>query len=328
MPAAAARPPPCGKLPAQAVGAVRCGQRRTHAHPPVAAFAGGQYDVRASGCTVRELVGEQARHAPAPRCIRQFVDLGPRARECRRQRPRRREIRACAVAQRPDHRLGRGEVERIAVAAQDRVEIGRTDDEVLCALPAAGVGERLAETPQLAGLGVVEREAPRQPLGARAQVVAVGRDDRPRPVAAVEVPVHQHRGADVRRGVDRRRESRVHGHGACVMVIEPGHVDAASEEGIECRPVDVERDVEHRDAVPFPRVDPREQADVALRAGDEMAVPRRGESKLMQRAQPVGIPVEDVVAGHRVTRCSRGPAGGGTDGAAARGRCRVPCGHP
>ena len=110
------------------------------------------------------------------------------------------------------------------------------------------------------------------------------------------------------------------------MMVEPRDVDAACEQDIERRPVDVERDVEHRDAVAFARVDALEQADVALRAGDEMAVPRRGESKLMQCAQPVGIAVEDVVeviaspGAHIARQVARRTSGGSCGVSRARGR--------
>jgi hypothetical protein len=113
---------------------------------------------------------------------------------------------------------------------------------------------------------------------------------------------------------------------AGVLAIEPRNADAACEEAIEGRPVDVERDVEHRDADAFPCADARESADVALRAGDEIAVPQRGDSKLMHGAQPVGIAVEHAVAGHRVFRRSAWRIGDGAVDPAARRRCREPRG--
>ena len=99
---------------------------------------------------------------------------------------RRREIRARAVAQRPEHRLGGDAVQRITVAVQDRVELAGPMNRPP-RVPAAGVGERLAEASQLASLGIGEREAATEPCGARVQVVAVRGDNRPRPVAAAKV---------------------------------------------------------------------------------------------------------------------------------------------
>ncbi len=81
---------------------------------------------------------------------------------------------------------------------------------------------------------------------------------------------------------------------AGVVMIEPLDGDAARKQPLERGAIAVERDVEHRDAVARHGVDALEERDVALRAGDERGIERRSEPKLVQRAEAVGVAVEDV----------------------------------
>jgi hypothetical protein len=88
-------------------------------------------------------------------------------------------------------------------------------------------------------------------------------------------------------------------------MVEILHRHAEREHGLQRRAVGGERDVEHRRRIPGSRVDALEQTDVALGAGDEHRFQRLLEPELVQRAQAVGVAVENVVVGHR-----RQPRGG------------------
>ena len=116
----------------------------------------------------------------------------------------------------------------------------------------------------------------------------------PAPEMAVDQDARAHR----RVGIDVRFESRVDGDLAGVMVIEILDRDAAVEQALQRGPVDRERNVEHRCRVTGLAGDAIEQCNVTLGAGDQDGVDRRGKAKLQQRADAVGVAVENVEMGH------------------------------
>ena len=93
---------------------------------------------------------------------------------------------------------------------------------------------------------------------------------------------------------------RRHFPGVMVIEIAAGH--AAFEQPSERLRVACKRDVQHGELVPGFGVNPLEQRDVALDAGDEHARARLGQAQLVQRANAVRVAVEDVIKLHLCLR--------------------------
>ena len=134
-----------------------------------------------------------------------------------------------------------------------------------------------------------------------AQAVAEEADDRPAAKPPLERAVDEEAGADLGAQVEVRLEARVLGDLAGEVVVEVADLHARLEEGEQRGPVHVERDVEHRAAIASGALHPPEQGDVALDAGDERAGRRAVETQLLERAQTVGVAVEDVAVIHSRT---------------------------
>src|SRR5215510_13337819 len=84
------------------------------------------------------------------------------------------------------------------------------------------------------------------------------------------------------------------------VVIEVTATGAACEQPCEIASVDGKGNIQHRELVAGLRLHAIEQADVALDAGDENALPRFVEPQLVQRANAVRVAVEDVIEWHKV----------------------------
>jgi len=84
-----------------------------------------------------------------------------------------------------------------------------------------------------------------------------------------------------------------------IEILNPHATGQQSEQGVA---VYLERDVEHGDTVAGLRIDARKQGDVALGAAHADAVGRvfsgPREAQLVQRAQAVGVAVEDIEVAH------------------------------
>src|SRR6185436_10547234 len=89
------------------------------------------------------------------------------------------------------------------------------------------------------------------------------------------------------------------------VVVEPAAAGADCQDPGEIRRIGAQRDVEDRQFVPGPRLDAGQQVDVPLDAGDEDALARIGEAQLLQRADAVGVTVEDVIELHRAYLSNR-----------------------
>src|SRR5262249_60092106 len=82
------------------------------------------------------------------------------------------------------------------------------------------------------------------------------------------------------------------------VVIEISDRDPGVEQAQEVTPVLVQRDVKDRDRVAALARNAAQQRDVPLDPGHEARRLRVFETELLQGANPVGIPVERVVARH------------------------------
>ena len=139
---------------------------------------------------------------------------------------------------------------------------------------------------------------PRDGLGALPQVVTEGPHHGPGRKPILQVAVDQQAGADIRRLVDVHLETFPLRNIPGEMVIEVRHAGTGVEDAHQGITVLVQRDVEHRHLVPGRDIEPLEERDVALDARHESRFPRLCEMQLGQRADAVGIPIEDVDEGH------------------------------
>ncbi|MGC2517949.1 MAG: hypothetical protein WA373_02430 [Burkholderiales bacterium] len=110
--------------------------------------------------------------------------------------------------------------------------------------------------------------------------------------------IHENTRAYVGRGLDVRFEKRMVRNVAGEVVVEVAHARAARKQRLESVPVAVERDVEHGDQVAATGIDSLEEPDIVLGAGHQERIGRLVEAQLLQRAQPVGIAIENVEAAH------------------------------
>ena len=114
----------------------------------------------------------------------------------------------------------------------------------------------------------------------------------------VEVAVDQDAGADRRAFVDMRAQTGMRRELAGVVVVEVVHLRTGGEQPQQPVAVLFERDVQRRHGIAGAGVDPLEQPDIALDAGDERRIARRCKAQLLQGAQAVGVAVEGKVACH------------------------------
>ena len=140
------------------------------------------------------------------------------------------------------------------------------------------------------------------------------------------MPVHQDAGADVRLGVDERRQPLVARDLASEVVIDVEDTCAAGQHAPESLAVLIEGDVEHRDLVARTGFDTAQQVDVPLHSRHQAGAARYRIAQLRQRAEPVGIPVEDVDAGH-ADLLARGPDAQFSSRSAWRGHTRTAFSH-
>ena len=136
----------------------------------------------------------------------------------------------------------------------------------------------------------------RQRPGLVAEAVAEQADDRPAPKPPCDGAVDEQAGADVGAEVEVRLQPRVLGDLAGEVMVEVADLHACLEQREERDPVHVERDVEDGAAIAALRGAGhlREQRDVALDAGDERPGGRAVETQLLERAETVGVAVEDI----------------------------------
>jgi hypothetical protein len=153
-------------------------------------------------------------------------------------------------------------------------------------------------------VGDLGRPGQRPPLVR--QAVAEGGGDGPGPEATVQVPIDQDAGADVRAQIDVRFELRVLRNVAREVVIEVANLDSLFQQGHQPHPVHVQRDVEGGAMVARPRLDPAQEGDVALDAGDQRRASlvrgRARQPELLQGTEAISITVECVGAGHDRSR--------------------------
>ena len=97
------------------------------------------------------------------------------------------------------------------------------------------------------------------------------------------------------RGVDVGLQRGMRGNVARRMMIEIAHASTGIEHSGESVCVTLHRNVQHRELVAGAGLDAFEQPDFAFDAGHEFGRARRRESKLVQRAEPVRIAVENIV---------------------------------
>jgi len=84
-------------------------------------------------------------------------------------------------------------------------------------------------------------------------------------------------------------------HLAREMVVEVTAARAAREQPLQRVNIARKGDVEHGDRVARLRLNALEQRDIALRPGDQHARPRLGKAQLVQRADAIGIAVENII---------------------------------
>ena len=95
-----------------------------------------------------------------------------------------------------------------------------------------------------------------------------------------------------------RLETRVHRNVARLVVIEVAHRSSCFEKPVQRFTVFRQGDVEHGDAIACLGLDPFQQADIALGSSDQYGIGRVGQTQLVQRAEAVGVAVENVNEGH------------------------------
>ena len=216
----------------------------------------------------------------------------------RRNRPRARQVVAIAIAQARQAVISRDEGDRIGVRLQPPEQLLGVHVQFVHAVAVRVIVHQAAEFGERIELLVGKPERARGGHGRVRDVVAERRTDRPPPVHAAEVAVHDQAGAGVSSAVDVRLELRMTRQLAGEVVIEPD----AGGPGLQRRPerVDVlaHADVEHGEAVARSHRDALHERDLALGAGDQRRSARLRQPQLVQREQSVGIAVEDVVGRH------------------------------
>jgi len=126
------------------------------------------------------------------------------------------------------------------------------------------------------------------------QVVAERGDHRPGQLFALQVLIHQQAGADVGVGVDVRVEVRMDRNVARLMMVEVAYMRACFEQSVQRVAILRQCDIEHGNAVARLRLDSFQQADIALGSGHQFRIGRVGQAQLVQRADAVGITVENI----------------------------------
>jgi len=82
------------------------------------------------------------------------------------------------------------------------------------------------------------------------------------------------------------------------MVIEITHPNPALQQPEEGVPIPVQGDIEYRYLIAGVCLNPCQQPDVALDARDQRRFPRLDQPELLERADTVRVPVENVEIGH------------------------------
>ena len=82
------------------------------------------------------------------------------------------------------------------------------------------------------------------------------------------------------------------------MVVGIENAHALLQQGDQGIAIFVERDIEHGDFVAGDRVDALQQIDIAFQAGNAIRIARLLQTQLLQRANTIGIAVENIVIGH------------------------------
>ena len=167
--------------------------------------------------------------------------------------------------------------------------------QIVQRLAVSVVVQAIAQFVQARELGVIEIERLGGTDGRCHQIVTERRNHCPQAVPARQMPIDDETGAHIGRSVDVRGEPRVLRYHARRVMIEILATHAACEQLRQRRRVGFERDVEHRDRIARLRIDALQQLDVALDTGDALGIPWCRHSQLMQRAQTVGIAVENIV---------------------------------
>ncbi len=207
------------------------------------------------------------------------------------------DVSAVALPQLAGERLAR-ELQRVGERRQRAVERVGCDVQVDDAQAVAVVVERDAEPPQRPGFVVRQPRVGAEPRREPQVVVTERRDDGPAMVRAAQQPVDNQPGGHSRRGVDVRFETRMLGDRARVVVVDVADARAGREQPLDVVAVAAVGDVEHRHRIARARVDAGEQRVVALDSRHECRRAGARQPQLLQRADAVGVAVEDVVVGH------------------------------
>ena len=261
-------------------------------------MAGDQQRHRAPRMAARKVIGEDAVDAPAPGGIGQHVERPVLRCRARRDRPRALDIVGESAPQHLEHRLALGEIAGVAVAAHDLEKVGRMVVQVVHGVAVGVVVQAFAELAQARQIGSVEIELRRGALGRPREIVAVRRHHCPQALAPAQVAVHDEARAGVRRDIDECLQVGVARKVARGVVIEAAQPRPRGEQSLQVGCVGLKRDVEHRKLVAGGGVHPLEQPHVALRARHQHARARLLQPQLLQRADAIGIAVEDIVELH------------------------------
>ena len=105
-------------------------------------------------------------------------------------------------------------------------------------------------------------------------------------------------GADIGRGIDVRAEARMLRQLAGGVMVEILDARAQLQRPRHGDGIAAQRNIENGQAVARLRIDARHEGDVALDAGDQLGVAGFIQPQLVQRADTVGVAVEDVVEFH------------------------------
>ena len=305
---AGGRAPPAaaGKAFAQTAG--RKARRVAGAHADDVTAVGVFAQHRARLALARhQLVGEQAGDAPRPRFGRQHVDRAAGRLPGRPQGRHQAGIGPVAVAQRAVAGRAVDKVKRVGVVVHGPVQRVRRDVQVGRRFAVGVVVQDLAQALQFPAGRLVQAGRAGQRAPGCGQIVAKGGHRRPGPEPSAQVAVDQDAAAHLGRVVPEQLQARVRERLARRMVVEIGDAAAAVEDALQGRGVAVERDVEHGDVERGRLGQARQQCDVALDAADQVRRLRVGQAQLVQRANTVGVAVENVVGQAGARRHVRRP---------------------
>ena len=192
----------------------------------------------------------------------------------------------------------RDEIQRVRELQQPLIKPVRRKHQIVERFAVGVVVHAHAECAQPVGVLLAEPRISRRRQRRALEVVAKRRDHGPSSEAPAEMAVDDQAGAQRRVGVDVRGERRMHGNLAGSVMVEPDHARAGFQRAMKSVAIRVERHIEHRDLVAAAGTDTAKQPYVALDPGYQLRVSWKREPQLQQRADAVGVSIEDIIESH------------------------------